>query len=70
MYLFSPMMTHQQAFGPVQKTPNKTNYTAVMDVYPLLRAERSEKTGGLGEDPPGGPMTHQQVLRTCPKNTE
>ena len=32
-----------------------------------MSARRAKReNGGLGEDPPGSPMTHQQVLRTCP----
>jgi hypothetical protein len=31
-----------------------------MELYPRQRAERSEKNGGLGEDPPGSPMTDQE----------
>jgi hypothetical protein len=30
----------------------------VSQLYPRQRAERSEKNGGLGEDPPGSPMSH------------
>jgi hypothetical protein len=32
-------------------------------------APSEAKNGGLGEDPPGSPMTYHQVLWTCPKNT-
>jgi hypothetical protein len=34
---------------------------------PRTTARRAKReNGGLGEDPPGKPMTHPQVLRTCP----
>jgi hypothetical protein len=36
---------------------------------PTTAGRAKRENGGLGEDPPGSPMTQQQVLRTCPKKT-
>ena len=57
-----------RSFGPVQT--HQINQLHSSDGgLPTTAPRAKRENGGLGEDPPGIQMTHQQVLRTCPRFT-
>jgi hypothetical protein len=61
------LMTHQQAGPSSLSKKHQINQLHSSDGAPPTTAGRAKReNGGLGEDPPGSPMTNHQVVRICP----